>query len=187
MSTSTNVVKTCFACNKSKVLTEYYKHPQMGDGHLNKCKDCVKKAVADRLNYKMKDPEFREKEKARHRGKYHRLGYKDKHKPTPEQKKIIMDRYKAKYPEKVKAKNFTQHIKKSNPKHELHHWSYNEEHYKDVIELSVKNHNLIHRYLEYDQEFKVYRDFTGLLLDTKEKHLDFIEFILERHKEKKSA
>jgi hypothetical protein len=35
--------KVCFKCNINKQLTEYYKHAQMGDGHLNKCKDCTKK------------------------------------------------------------------------------------------------------------------------------------------------
>ena len=35
--------KVCFKCDIDKPLTDYYKHAQMGDGHLNKCKDCTKK------------------------------------------------------------------------------------------------------------------------------------------------
>ena len=166
--------KQCIICGIEKPLIDFYKHKKMGDGHLNKCKECCKSQSKEREEKLRLDPKWLEKEHERHREKYHRLDYREKHKPTYEMKKEAMDRYRNKYPEKVEAKIKSQRIKPLIKGNELHHWSYNETHYKDVIELSNKDHNIIHRFMYYDQERKMYREAnTDILLDTKEVSLEF--------------
>jgi len=150
----------------------------MKDGYLGKCKTCTKLDSKITTDKKISTYEGLEKERERHREKYYRLNYRIKHKPTKENKKQITDRYKEKYPEKIKAKSLSGNLKPINKENQLHHWNYNIEYAKDVIELSVKDHSKIHRFIKYDKNTFMYKDLNGCLLDTKEKHIELIQKVL---------
>lgn len=39
-------MKICFKCKVEQSVNNFYAHPQMADGHLNKCKICTRKDVS---------------------------------------------------------------------------------------------------------------------------------------------
>lgn len=168
-------MKKCFKCGLEKDISDFYKHSQMADGHLNKCKECTKTDSINNYELKVLLPDFVEKERTRGRDKYRRL-YVGTGKGDSSRNK----KYFTKYPEKELAKKSSAKIEKPFEDAERHHWSYNEEHYDDVIWLIKKEHMKGHRFIIYDQERKMYRRYdNNELLDTKQKHTDFIEYCIK--------
>ena len=55
--------KKCIKCGVVKPLSEFYKHPQTADGHLNKCKSCCKQDNVD--NYKKNREYYHSYDKSR--------------------------------------------------------------------------------------------------------------------------
>lgn len=78
-------LKECYKCGARKPLEDFYKHPKMSDGHVNKCKQCNKKDV--RTNRKSKLNYYQEYDRIRG----NRQGYEY----TKEYRKRYPNKYKA--------------------------------------------------------------------------------------------
>ena len=157
--------KICFKCNLEKKLEDFYKHPQMPDGRVNKCKECNKKDTRDNYQVKSKDVSFIEKERERSKEKYYRLNYKEKQK--------IWDSEKT-WKNSPKYKGLRRKFKSVPKTHHLHHWNYNDDFLEDVIIVERFNHRRAHNLINLDLKNKIYIGLNGEVLDTKEKHILYL-------------
>src|SRR4051812_34651861 len=84
-------LKRCFKCGEQKPRSEFYRHPQMSDGLLGKCKTCAKSDVAVRY--------VRSRDKIR--------AYEQTRSRQPERRQKVseyMRRMRARSPEKTLAR-----------------------------------------------------------------------------------
>ena len=58
-----------------------------------------------------------------------------------------------------------------------HHWSYQTENALDIILMTKEDHQYYHRFLKYDHERLCWKTVGGCLLDTKDKHIYYIQLI----------
>lgn len=153
--------KRCFKCGQLLPLTEFYAHPEMADGHLNKCKSCTKKDVHKNYLINIEDDEYVEKERARGREKYKRLKYNEReHKEYLRITRSVRKFFKRRFGKL--------------PKHiELHHWNYNEP--KNIIPLDKRIHSRLHKLITIDEKTRTFIvNATGEKLNTMKKHCNFI-------------
>ena len=134
--------KICFKCGRELPLDAFYAHPQMKDGHLNKCKECTKKDVKQNYLIKSSDENEMERQRARGREKYARLHYRGRY-----NKYNILRKASSSISQKLKRLGIDTKGK------EAHHWNYNK--VNSVFLVSRKAHKRIHQHLtiNYNDNF----------------------------------
>ena len=148
-------MKQCKECKVLKEKIEFY-------GFQGECKECTKKRVKLREQEKRNNPDWVEKERARHRDKYKRLGYKEKQKiwneKRPHTKSSVYKGLNKKY--KI-PKGF-----------EIHHWNYLDCFLEDFFILPIKEHRKAHTFLNKTSYF--FEGLNGEILNTREKHFEYL-------------
>lgn len=158
--------KKCFKCGRELPLSEFYKHPQMGDGHLNKCKDCTKNDVHRNYICKSSDEHWREKERARCRDKFKRLGYKYKPLTTRNDFKAPSSMLAM-----IRRRGYDTKGK------EAHHWNYNLPY--SVFLVSRRAHHRIHLATTMSRKDKCCYTNDGVKIETAEQAKSVYESILK--------
>lgn len=158
--------KICFKCGQEKPLSEFYRHPRMADGHLNKCKECAKKDVSQNYEKNIQSEEYVEKERERCRDKYRRL-YAGRLEKTHSHMENSSTR-----------RELTQKGVVIERGMEVHHWNYNKR--LSVFILTAREHKKVHRGLVFDEGSGCFKN-GEILLDTAERHRQYIADTIGRN------
>ncbi len=143
-------MKRCLRCKTNKNLNAFYGHQGMKDGHLNICKECTKTRVKKHRNLNLDKIQAYD----RFRRRMENLTSEQLDKKRNRLVKNRSDsqrRYRKKHPEKAKALNKSQRIKRPSEcsccgkkgKVEGHHEDYSRP--MELTFLCNQCHNFIHR------------------------------------------
>jgi hypothetical protein len=134
-------MKTCFKCNKEKENSEFYKHPQMGDGLLGKCKECAKKDIKTNRETSDRPREYdRERSKTTKRKELALKTQRERRKKYPEKNSAYLKVYRA-----IKKGVLVREACFCGNKAEAHHDDYSKP--LDVVWLCKRHHEDRHKQL----------------------------------------
>lgn len=161
------IMKKCYRCSTLKEISDFYKQPANSDGYSNRCKDCTKKDVKENRknkqdyydNYDRNRPNSEER-----KDKY--IEYKrERYNSDQEFREARLERNRLdriNNPNKYKARDALtrarrtgvlvtpdacEHCGNSEKSIQGHHWSYEPEHWLDVMWLCTECHGKEHRRL----------------------------------------
>lgn len=156
-------MKKCFKCGEVKTLDCFYKHSQMADGHLNKCKECNKKDV--RYNYSLKQDYYQKYDRERNleRKEYLKLKDNEWRLKNKEKSNTAKNNWAKKNNKKINAQSKARRslnkkiiyknscIFCGNIKAEGHHHDYDKP--LDVIWLCDLHHKKVHWFYKFIDDF----------------------------------
>ena len=160
-------MKECFKCLETKELKDFYKHKEMFDGHLNKCKECTKRDVRKHREENLESIREYDRNRPNHleRNKSNIERGKEKYHNDLEYKRSVLETKKswannnavkvmaqnalgnAVRDGKVEKPSDCQHCLENNGIIHGHHWSYEEVHWLDVMWLCPSCHGAEHKRL----------------------------------------
>ena len=193
-------IKTCSKCGESKPVDDFQPRKTSKDGRRCACRECENKRKLEWHHMKMNDDQYRATRRnnqikyrednpgmsarmAREWGAKNRELVRERCKLYyVRNRETIIERQSKYHPNKTRAKNQAAKYRKDG--FELHHWSYNECHFEDVIQLSIIEHSRIHQWMVFDEDTLLFRKKTdNELLKTKQDHMEYMEFVLsEKYK-----
>lgn len=80
--------KKCFKCGKIKPLEDFYANAGMLDGHLNKCKDCIK--AYSRKYYMDNIVHYQQYDRLRYATEQRKIDMRRNHKNIPKERIVAM-------------------------------------------------------------------------------------------------
>ena len=102
-------MKPCIKCGVEKPLSEFYAHPQMKGGRLNKCKECTKEGVRENRARRAKQYQEYEKNRAM---LPHRIALRERYRSTAEGRQAhnrAKSRFRVNNPIKTQAHRRVKH------------------------------------------------------------------------------